>query len=273
MKIIRLLKKNIYKIIYQFENPKCYRNNKVLELKNGNILSLYSNSTLIVWEKNKNKNEKKKYYIKDKIILNYFSFKYYHYENNNIIKTNKDEYLYTNSGVIIFLDIKDKISVILRNKFNYEISSGLYNMLKFKNLLLICAREGIIIYDLKKRQEKEIVKLEFEKPTSIINLSNGNILFGTIEEINKIKKIFHTKGGQAFEIFTEIYKYSLFEYQYNGKFLKMNQIKNAGDSQSREEIKALIEVNDTIISGGYNIYFWSYENIEKKEKMRKKGRK
>ena len=171
------------------------------------------------------------------------------------------------------MDIKDKISVILRNKFNYEISSGLYNMLKFKNLLLICAREGIIIYDLKKRQEKEIVKLEFEKPTSIINLSNGNILFGTIEEINKIKKIFHKKGGQTFEGFTEIYKYSLFEYQYNGKFLKMNQIKNAGDSESREEIKALIEVNDTIISGGYNIYFWSYKNKEKKEKMRKKGRK
>ena len=54
MKIIRLLKKNLYKIIYEFENPKCYRNNKVLELKNGNIISLYSNSTLIVWEKNKN---------------------------------------------------------------------------------------------------------------------------------------------------------------------------------------------------------------------------
>lgn len=270
MKIIRLLQNNLYKIIYEFENPECYWNNKVLELENGNILSLYSNSTLIVWEKNKNKNEKKKYYIKDKIILNKFSFEYYHYENNNIIKTNKNEYVYTNSPLIIFLDIKDKISVVLKNKFNYKISNGLYNMLKFKNLLLICAKEGIIIYDLNKRQEKELVKLEFEEPTSIINLSNGNILFGAIEEINKIKKIFHTKGGKPFEGYTEIYKYSLFEYQYNGKFLKMNQIKNASNSESREEIKALIELNNIIISGGYNAYFWSYTNKEKIEKNKKK---
>jgi hypothetical protein len=270
MKIIRLLQNNLYKIIYEFESPECYWNNKVLELENGNILSLYSNSTLIVWEKNKYGNEKKKYYIKDKIILNKFSFEYYHYEYNNIIKTNKDEYVYTNSAVIIFLDIKDKISVVLKNKFNYQISSGFYNMLKIKNLLLICAREGIIIYDLKKRQEKEIVKLEFEKPTSIINLSNGNILFGAIEEINKTKKIFHRKGGQTFEGYTEIYKYSLFEYQYNGKFLKINQIKNASDSENREEIIALIELNNIIISGGSDVYFWSYKNKGIKEKNKKK---
>ena len=274
MKIIRLLRNNSYKIIYKFENPECYWNNKVLELEDGNILSLYSNSTLIIWGKNKNKNKKKKYYIKDKIILNKFSYEFYHYSNNNIIKTNKNEYVYINCPEIIFLDIKDKISVVLKNKFNYKISNGLYNTLKFKKLLLICAKEGIIIYDLKKRQEKELVKLEFEEPTSIINLSNGNILFGVIEEINKIKKIFHRKDGQTYEGFSEIYKYSIFEYQYNGEFLKMNQIKNASNSESQEEIKALIELNNIIISGGYNVYFWSYQNKEKKGKSKKKkGRK
>ena len=270
MRIIRLLQNNLYKIIYKFENPECYWNNKVIELENGNILSLYSNSTLIVWEKNKNEKKKKKYYIKDKIILDNFSFKYYHYDNNNIIKTNKNEFVYANCPIIIFLDIKDKISVILKNKFNYKIANGLYNMIKFKNLLLICAKEGIIIYDLKKRQEKELVKLEFEEPTSIINLSNGNILFGAIEEINKIKKIFQTKGGQEFERYIEIYKYSLYEYQYNGKFLKINQIENASNSESLEEIEALIELNNIIISGGYNAYFWSHKNKEKKEKIKKR---
>ena len=205
MKIIRLLKNNSYTITYKFENPKCNWNNKALELENGNIISLYSNSTLILWEKNKNGNKKKKYYIKDKKRMN--KFKFTEYENNNIIKTNKNEYVYINSYELIFLDIKDKISVILKNEFIYNISTGLYNILKFKNELFICAKEGIIIYNLKKRQEKEIVKLEFEKPTSIIKLSNGNILFGAIEEINKVKKIFHRKDGQTYEGYTDIYKF------------------------------------------------------------------
>ena len=53
MMIIKILENNSYKIAYEFPIAKYLSekplNNKLIELENGNIISIYSNSTLVLW--------------------------------------------------------------------------------------------------------------------------------------------------------------------------------------------------------------------------------